>query len=138
MGIYSAIIIWIITIDLVHADDSLNLDSLLIQIKPEVTSKWHPFGQALGVDNKLLDTYLPYPPEQNIIEVCDNWLRNHTGKPTWKEVAEALKRISFQQLAFDIEKVYETGEHLLAVHAMPCRIKIHATPLIISMLQVTI
>ena len=91
------------------ADDSLNLDSLLIQVQPEVTCKWYHFGQALGVDNKILDACLPYPPEQNIIEVCDNWLRNHTGKPSWQEVAEALKRTGIQRLALDIEKVYETG-----------------------------
>ena len=52
---------------------------------------------------------MPYPPEESIVEVCDHWLRNHAGKPTWREVAEALGETNFQQLAFDIEKVYETG-----------------------------
>ena len=94
------------------ADDSLNLDSLLIQVKPEVTSKWYNFGQALGLANKLLDACLPYSPEQNIVEVCDNWLRNNPGKPTWREVAEALKKIGFQQLARDIENIYKTGSML--------------------------
>ena len=63
------------------------------------------------MDNKLLDACLPYPPEENIVEVCDNWLRNHTGKPAWWEIAEALKKIGFQRLALDIEKVYETGNY---------------------------
>ena len=44
-----------------------------------------------------------------MIEVCDYWVRNHTGQPTWREVVNALKKIEFQQLALDIEKVYETG-----------------------------
>ena len=76
--------------------------------------EWYKLGQALGIAKQLLDSYLPYPPEQNIVEVCDNWLRNHTGKPTWREVAEALRRINFQQLAFAIEKSYETGMHVIS------------------------
>ena len=53
---------------------------------------------------------MEYPPEQNIIEVCDHWLRSHTNKrPSWKEVANALKRIHLQELASAIETVYETG-----------------------------
>ena len=72
--------------------------------------EWYKFGQALSIEKKLLDGYLSYPPEQNIIEVCDKWLRNHTGKPTWREVAEALKKIGFQEMAHDIEKIYETGK----------------------------
>ena len=47
--------------------------------------------------------------EEAIIEVCDHWLRNHKGQPTWREVAEALMYVGFQQLASDIEHVYETG-----------------------------
>ena len=58
---------------------------------------------------KILDKYVSYPPNQSIIEVCDYWLRNHTGQPTWNEVAAALKQIGLMKLAHDIEKVYETG-----------------------------
>ena len=99
-----------IILSFVNLDDSLNLDSLLIQIKPEVTPNWYKFGEAIGVDDKVLDRCIPYPPEESIVEVCDHWLRNHSGKPTWREVAEALGQTNFQQLAFDIEKVYETGK----------------------------
>ena len=94
----------------VTLENFLNLDSLLIQIKPEVTPNWYQFGKAIGVDDKVLDRYTPYPPEESIVEVCDNWLRNHSGKPTWREVAEALGQINCQQLAFQIENIYETGK----------------------------
>ena len=97
------------------SDDTLNLDYLLVLIKQDITPHWYDFGKAVGVDNKVLDRCLRYPPEESIIEVCDYWLRNHTGKPTWREVAEALRQINFQQLAVDIEMVYETGMLLLEV-----------------------
>lgn len=45
--------------------------------------------------------------------MLDHWLRNHSGKPTWHEVAEALRSIELQKLAYDIEKVYETGTIIL-------------------------
>jgi thiamine biosynthesis lipoprotein ApbE len=58
----------------------------------------------------VLDKYQQYSPEQSIIEILDNWLRNHAGQPTWKEIAEALRKIGLQKLAFDIERVYDTGK----------------------------
>lgn len=87
----------------------LNLDSLLIQLQPEVNEKWYQFGEAIGIGKNILDKYISYLPDQNIIEVCDYWLRNHTGQPSWNEVAAALKKAGFQQLGYSIERVYETG-----------------------------
>ena len=81
----------------------------MIQLQPDVTHKWYQFGEAIGIEKKVLDKYKKYPPEQSIIEILDNWLRNHAGQPTWKGVAEALRRIGLQKLAFDIERVYDTG-----------------------------
>ena len=43
------------------------------------------------------------------MEVLDQWLRNFPGRPTWRDVANALRRIGFQQLANDIEMIYQTG-----------------------------
>ena len=72
---------------------------------------WYQFGEAIGVRKEVLEKCVKYPPEESIIEILDNWLRNHAGQPTWREVAEALRVINLQQLAFDIEKVYDTGDH---------------------------
>ena len=91
-------------------DDSLTLDSLLIQLRPQVTSEWFKFGLALGVAEEVLNKYLGYPSEECIVEMLDYWLRNHGSKPTWKEVAKALKDIGLLQLAEDILKVYTTGK----------------------------
>ena len=99
-----------------HTDTLLNLDSLLIQLQAEVTPNWYQFGEAIGIEKKILDKYQQYSPEQSIIEILDNWLRNHTGQPTWREVAEALRKIGLQKLAFDIERVYDTGKYHLRVH----------------------
>ena len=67
-----------------------------------------------------------HPPEESIIEVCDNWLRNHTGQPTWREIAEALRLINFQRLAFDIENVYESGKKMYHCPTMVCLLIITA------------
>ena len=99
----------LIIIACIHEENALNLDSLLIQLQSKITSKWYEFGEAIGIGKEILNKYMQCPPEQSIIEVCDYWLRNHTGQPTWKEVATALKQINFQQLASAIENVYETG-----------------------------
>ena len=90
-------------------DSTLNLDILLIQLQSEATSLWYQLGQELGLEISLLNKYCNYPQEQCIIEVLDSWLRNHSGKPTWREIAEALKNIGLQQLAVKIEMIYETG-----------------------------
>ena len=93
-------------------DILLNLDSLLIQLQAEVTPKWYQFGEIVGIEKKVLDKCKQYSPEQSIIEILDNWLRNHAGQPTWREVAEALRKIGLQKLAFNIERVYDTGKLL--------------------------
>ena len=43
------------------------------------------------------------------MEILDQWLRNFSGHPTWRDVANALRKINLQQLANNIEMVYETG-----------------------------
>ena len=45
------------------------------------------------------------------MEVLDQWLRNFPGRPTWRDVANVLRRIGLQKLANDIEMVYETGKN---------------------------
>ena len=82
---------------------------MLIQIKAAVTSRWYQLGEALGIDKESLDRYSSHPPEESIIEMLDRWLRNGQEKRTWRDVADALKKIGLQQLANDIEKVYDTG-----------------------------
>ena len=86
----------------------MNLDCLLIQLRSQVTSKWHQFGLAVGISKEILDQYANYPPGECIVEVLDYWLRNHrtTGtKPTWGDVAKALREIELHQLAESILKV---------------------------------
>ena len=90
-------------------DDSLTLDSLLIQLRPQVAPIWYKFGLALGIPKDTLSTYVGYPDEECIVEVLDYWLRNCKGKPTWRDVAQTLKDVELYQLADDILNVYKTG-----------------------------
>ena len=87
----------------------LTLDSLLIQLRPEVTPIWYQFGVALGIPEEVLNNCVGYPDEECIVEVLDHWLRNYKGKSTWKDVAKALKDVELYQLADSILNIYQTG-----------------------------
>lgn len=89
-------------------DESLNLDSLLIQLSDQVTPKWHEFGVAVGIPEGLLDQYSNYPADERLIEVLNYWLSNHQN-PTWRDVAKLLHDIELCELAEGIMNVYETG-----------------------------
>ena len=82
-------------------DTPVNLDSLLIHLRSEVTPKWHQFGEAVGISEEILKKYSNYTPEECIVEVLDYWLRNYpsTDKPTWRDVANVLTKIDLHQLA---------------------------------------
>ena len=43
-------------------DDSITLDSLLIQLRSQVTPIWYKFGLALGISKDTLSRYIGYPP----------------------------------------------------------------------------
>lgn len=84
-----------------------------------MTSKWYQFGLAVGIGKEILDKYSDCTQEEGIVEVMDYWLRNHPNQLTWKDVAEALKKIDLHLLAADILKVYETGEyHRVIAHTV--------------------
>ena len=93
-----------------YLDQAINLDILLIQLKPTVTDKWYQFGEAIGVPKEILEECTRYPTDQSLVEILDNWLRNHSGQPSWKEIAEALTKIGLQELSRNIKHVYETGD----------------------------
>ena len=89
---------------------TVNLDNLLIQLRPQVSSKWYVYGEAAGIRREVLENFAQQcSPEDCIIEMLDYWLRNCEHQPTWKAVAIILKKISLSQLARDIELVYITG-----------------------------
>ena len=90
-------------------DRNIDLDMLLIQLRPQVSPKWYQFGLAVGISKEVMDKYSDHPDEECLVEVLDCWLRNHGNKPTWKEVADALREIDLHQLADDIMKSYDTG-----------------------------
>ena len=102
-----------VTHTLFYAGDSfcVTLDNLLIQLRPQVTTKWFQFGEAIGVEREVLDNCAKTcSPEDCIVEMLDYWLRHSTEKPTWKDISKALKAINLPQLAHDIEEVYLTGK----------------------------
>ena len=91
------------------SDNRLDLDNLLIQLRAQVTPSWYQFGLALRVDKDILNKYSKYSQEESLVELADYWLRNSPTKPTWRDVAKALKKIGFDSLANDILNVYKTG-----------------------------
>jgi hypothetical protein len=91
-----------------NPDESLNLDSLLIQLRAHVTPKWHQFGTAIGVPEELLDQYSSYPADERLIEILNYWLNDHQN-PTWRDIARVLHDTELHELAESIMSVYETG-----------------------------
>ena len=77
----------------------MDLDSLLILLKEELTPKWYDFGLVVGVPPEMMDSYSGYPLDQCLTEVLDYWLRHHAGTMKWTEVADALKAVELNQLA---------------------------------------
>ena len=111
------------------SDDSLDLDTLLIQLRSEVTLKWRELGLAVGLAEDLLDKYSTYPPEECIVEVLDVWLRNYNcgntdasmiRKPTWRDVARALREIELHQLANNILSLYKDGKFFIESRIIFC------------------
>ena len=96
-------------------EDSIcvNLDNLLFQLRSQITFKWYQFGLAVGIESEILDKFAEHcAPEDCIMEMLDHWLRKSTHKPTWNDVAKALRIVELPQLALDIESVYTTGKIL--------------------------
>ena len=48
--------------------ESLNLNSLLIQLRIQVAPKWHEFGAAIGIPEDLLQQYFSYPADECLIK----------------------------------------------------------------------
>lgn len=93
-----------------YITESVNLDNLLIQLRSQVSPKWYLFGEAVGIQKEVLDNFAKYcSPDECIVEMFDYWLRNHTGQPTWREIANALNVIKLHELAVEIKNVYTTG-----------------------------
>lgn len=84
---------------------------MLIQLRSQVTPKWYQFGMAVGIDKDILNKYSDCSEEECLVEVMDYWFKNHQTKPTWRAVAEALKKIDLHLLAGNILNVYKTGEY---------------------------
>ena len=91
----------------------LDLDTLLIQIRGQVTPKWDQFGAAVGINQETLDELSKFNPEERIIEMLDLWLRTNETAITWRDVADALKNTGLYLLAEKILKVYKTGTCLV-------------------------
>ena len=92
-------------------DTTLDLDSLLIQLKPQVTPKWKEFANVVGLSD-MIKKLSKYSAEECIVEVCDQWLKNQPGKPTWRDLANVVKDIGLYQLAAGILTAYKTGCYL--------------------------
>ena len=71
-----------------------DLNGLLPALRGQISSKWYSFGLAIGVPKQILNQLKYYPDEECLVEVLDYWLRHHPGKPTWKEIMEAKRKVN--------------------------------------------
>ena len=112
---HAAIVVMHVPLLVILIDKTLNLDTLLIQIRHEVTPKWYQFGLAIGINKETLDEFSNFTPEECIVEISDLWLRTSVTTLTWRDVADALKGTGCHGLAEKILKVYKTGEAIKLV-----------------------
>ena len=96
-------------IAVISSDKLLTLDTLLIQIRSQVTPKWYKFGIAIGLNQETINQLSNFPSEERIVEMLDLWLRTNGTTVTWRDVANALKDTGLYLLAEKILKVYKTG-----------------------------
>ena len=77
---------------LFSSTESLDLDSLLIKVQGQVSSHWYQFGLAIGTPEDIMEQLKDYSEMDGLVEILDYWLRHHPGQPTWREVADALRK----------------------------------------------
>jgi hypothetical protein len=97
---------------LTHTDSSLDvtLNRLVVLLREKVGPKWRDFGEAVDIDEVVLDSIAKTCfPENCIVEVLDYWLKYTDEKITWRDVAYVLKSINFHELAMDVVQIYKTG-----------------------------
>ena len=91
--------------DIAEDDNDLpTVDSLLIQLRTDVTQKWYQFGLAVGISQDVLNDLNAQftSSEKCLIEVLSFWLKYNHRKPTWSDVACVLNHIKLTQLAEEI------------------------------------
>ena len=97
-------------------DETLNLDSLLIQLNP-MSKDFRLFGSVAGISPDTLDKIVASSaaPYDGLVEVCDAWLdkcRKEKTTPTWNAVADILSLIGQDKLSHNLMQVYITGKSL--------------------------
>ena len=77
----------------------VNLENLLDVLHPAVTSKWQQLGKVLGVDEDFIDIIFTNNEidEECLKEILEVWIKK--SSPTWKDVADALRKTGETQLA---------------------------------------
>lgn len=86
------------------------MDNMLNLLREKVGPKWREFGEAVGIDEVVLDSIAKTTFTHNcIVEMLDYWLKYSNEKLLWKDVADALEDIDLHELAHDIEWVHKTG-----------------------------
>ena len=88
---------------------SSDLKSVLNHVCPQITSKWHEFGKAVGMNEELLVDLFNYDPEESLQRVLDYWIKSSDSKPTWRDVARIMETIDIHNCAESIMREHVTG-----------------------------
>jgi len=74
------------------------LDTLFTELHPTVTAKWQELGEALGMDEDLLDEIFTNnaTDDECLRVVLEQWLQI---RPACKDLSDALQKIGERQLA---------------------------------------
>ncbi len=102
------------------ADMLLDLNQSLVQLR-KVQNKWREIGLGLRVPETHIEQVEPYCANNDTLgmtEMIDFWMRNCTGQPTWRELANVLQSVREEQLAKQLMDIYETGKLELETNAI--------------------
>ena len=104
----------ILSYPVTEADKLLNLDQSLLQLKT-VQIKWREIGFALSIPTthiEQVEEHCKGNSSAGLKEMVDFWMKNCGGRPTWMELANALKLVGENELAGQLLEIYETGKYL--------------------------
>ena len=91
-----------LNITLLHTVE-LDLGNFTYELR-EMTSKWYPFGAALGISTTDLDIIEDEKGSRRyMINMLQEWMDNNE-EVTWEELLEALRQIGNRELAEKLEE----------------------------------
>ncbi|XP_064400886.1 uncharacterized protein LOC135347001 isoform X2 [Halichondria panicea] len=104
-------------------DKLLDIDQALVQIR-SMEHKWRELAETVRLPETMIEQIEDSCGINHsgcLTEVIDQWMRNCSGRPTWRELAGHLHNIGEEQLSQELLNIYNTGR-------LPVELNMKAVP----------